>query len=104
MKKSEYEALKQKQESQAKELEQAQKLLEEREQNPTSVIEEEEKILEMMEDQEIPEGSGNRYWYIPASEDDLPAKKCQPKYLPVDTCETYGMNCEHEMKYIETRR
>ena len=59
VKKSEFEALKQKQASQAKELEQAQKLLEEREQNPTSVIKEEEKILEMMEDQEIPAGSGN---------------------------------------------
>ena len=61
VKKSEYEALKQKQESQAKELKQAQKLLKEREQNPTSVIEEEEKILEIMEDQEIPEGPGKRY-------------------------------------------
>ena len=61
-------------ESQAKELKQAQKLLEEREQNPASVIEEEEKILEMMEDQEIPEESGNRYRYIPASEDYLAAK------------------------------
>ena len=104
MKKSEYEALKQKQESQAKELEQAQKLLEEREQNPTSVIEEEEKILEMMEDQEILEGSGNRYQYIPASENDLTAKTGQPKYLPVNTCETYGMNCEPETRYVETRR
>ena len=104
MKKSEYEALKQKQESQAKELEQAQKLLEEREQNPTSVIEEEEKILKMMEDQEIPEGSGNRYQYIPAREDDRVAKTGRTKYLPVDTYYTYGMNCEPEMKYIETRR
>ena len=104
VKKSEYEVLKQKQECQAKELEQAQKLLEEREQNPTSVIEEEEKILEMMEDREIPEGSGNRYQYIPARENDCVAKTGQPKYLPVDTCETYGMNCEPEMKYVETRR
>ena len=94
VKKSEFEALKQKQASQAKELEQAQKLLEEREQNPTSVIEEEEKILEMMEDQEIPEGSGNRYRYIPAIEDDLIAKTGRPKYLPVDICKTYGMNFE----------
>ena len=62
MGKSEFEALTKKQESQAKELELVQKLLEEREQNPTSpVIQEEEKILEMMEDQEIPAGSGNIY-------------------------------------------
>ena len=75
MKKAEAEALAKKQASQAKELEQAQKLLEEREQNPTStVIQEEEKILEMMEDQEIPAGSGNRYRYIPARKDDHAAK------------------------------
>ena len=74
------------------------------EQIPTSVIEEEEKILEMMEDQEILEGSGNRYQYIPASEDDLTAKTGHPKYLPVNICETYGMNCEPETRYVKTRR
>ena len=75
MKKSEFEALTKKQASQAKELEQAQKLLKEREQNPTSlVIQEEEKVLEMMEDQDIPVGSGNRYRYIPARKDDLTAR------------------------------
>ena len=58
----------------------------------------------MMEDQEIPEGLGNRYWYILASEDDLAAKTGRPNYLPVDTCETYGMNCEPETRYVETRR
>ena len=75
VKKSEFEALAKKQASQAKELEQAQKLLEEREQNPTlSVIQEEEKILEMMEDQKISAGSGKRYRYIPASKDDCAIK------------------------------
>ena len=105
MKKSEFEALTKKQASQAKELEQAQKLLEEREQNPTlSVIQEEEKILEMMEDQEIPAGSGNRYRYILARKDDRAARTGRPKYLPVDTCMAYGMNCEPRMKNIEARR
>ena len=62
MGKLDFKALTKKQESQAKELERVQKLLEEREQNPISpVIQEEKKILEMMEDQEIPAGSGNRY-------------------------------------------
>ena len=71
VRKSEFEALTKKEESQAKELEWAQKLLEERKQNPTlTVMQEEEKILEMMEDQEIPAGLGNRYWYIPARKDD----------------------------------
>ena len=68
------------------------------------VIEEEEKILKMMEDREIPEGSGNRYRYILASENYLTAKTGWPKYLPVDTCETYEMNCEPETRYVETRR
>ena len=68
--------------------------MEERKQSPTTLaIEEEEKILEMMEDQEIPVGSGNIYQYIPARQDDRAARTGQPKYLPVDTCKTYGMNC-----------
>ncbi len=51
VKKAEAEALEKKLANQAKELEHAQKLLEEKEQNPKSlVIQEEKKILEMMED------------------------------------------------------
>ena len=51
VKKEEFKAFWKKQACQAKELERAQKLLEEREQNPTSlVIQEEEKVIEMMED------------------------------------------------------
>ena len=62
MKNEEFEALAKKQASQAKELECAQKLLKEREQNPILlVIQEKEKVLEMMEDQEILAESGNRY-------------------------------------------
>ena len=105
MKRDEFEALAKKQASQAKELEHAQKLLEEREQNPTSiVIQEEEKVLEMMEDQEIPVGSGNKYQYLLARKDDCAAKTGRPKYLPVDTCKAYGMKCEPKMKHIEARR
>ena len=62
MKKEEFKALAKKQASQAKELERAQKLLEESEQNPIPLVfQEDEKVLEMMEDQEIPVGSGNKY-------------------------------------------
>ena len=62
VKKAEADALAKEKAIKAKELEHAQKLLKERKQNPTSlVIQEEEKILEMMEDQEIPVGSGNIY-------------------------------------------
>ena len=57
VKKDEFKALAKKQASQAKELECAQKLLEERKQKPISiVIQEEVKVLEMMEYQEIPVG------------------------------------------------
>ena len=62
MKKAEVDALARKEAIKAKEKEHSQKLLKESVQNPTlPVIQEEEKILEMMEDQEIPVGSGNRY-------------------------------------------
>ena len=58
----------------------------------------------MMEDQEIPVGSGNRYRYIQASQDDRAARIGQPKYLPVDSCKTYRMNCEPSIKYKEVGR
>ena len=63
VKKAEYEAkVKELEAAKAKEKELSHKLLEEREQNPISpIIQEEEKVLEMMENQEIPVGSGNRY-------------------------------------------
>ena len=63
-------------------------LLEQKEQNPVlSVIEQEEKLLEMMEDQVLPDGS--RYRYIPANQNDIAPGTGQPKYLPVDTCKSY---------------
>ena len=49
-------------------------------------------------------GLGNRYRYIPGRKDDRAARRGPPKYLPVDTCKAYGMNCEPRMKYIEARR
>ena len=58
----------------------------------------------MIEDEEIPAGSGNRYRYIPARKDDRAVRTGQPKYLSVDTCKAYRMNCEPRMKYIEARR
>ena len=76
MKKAKYEAkVKELEAARAKEKELSHKLLEEREQNPVSpIIQEEEKVLEMMENQEIPAGSGNRYRYLPAKQDDRVTK------------------------------
>ena len=64
--KAEYEAkVKELEAAKAKEKELSCKLLEEREQNPISpVIQEEEKFLEMMENQEMPVGSGDKYVYL----------------------------------------
>ena len=79
--------------------------MEERKQNLTILaIEEELKIIDMIEDQEILVGSGNRYCYIPENRDDCATRTGQPKYLLVDTCKVYGMNCEPSMKYKEVGR
>ena len=68
------------------------------------VIQEEEKVLEMMEDQEIPAGLGNRYQYIPARKDDRAARTGRPKYLPLDTCQSYRIDCKPRVKYIQVGR
>ena len=101
VKKAEAKALAKEEAIKAKEKECSQKLLEENEQNPKSlVIQEEEKVFEIMEDQEIPAGSGNRYRYIPARKDDPAARTGRPMYLPIDTCKSYGINCKPRVKYI----
>ena len=103
VKKAEYEAkVKELEAARAKEKELSHKLLEEREQNPVSpIIQEEEKVLEMMENQEIPAGSGNRYRYLPAKQDDCVTKTGRPKYLPIDTCQSYGIGCNSKVKYLQ---
>ena len=55
----------------------------------------------MMEDQEIPADSGNRYCYLPAKQDDCVAKTGRPKYLPIDTCQSYGIGCNSKVKYLQ---
>ena len=89
VRKAEYEAkLKELEKAKAKEKQLSSKFLEEREQNPVpSIIKQEEKVLEMMEDQVLPDGS--RYCYLPANQDDVAPKTGQPKYLPVYTCQSY---------------
>ena len=83
----------------------SQKLLEEGEQNPiSSVIQEVEKVLEMMERQELPVGSREKYVYIPAEQDDQVAKTGRAKYLPVDICKFHGVGCSPKIKYLQTSR
>ena len=89
----------------AKEIEKglSKQLLEQKEQNPVlSVIEQEEKILEMMEDQVLPDGS--RYRYILANQSNTAPRTGQPKYLPVDTCKSYGSGCRSSEKYLHVGR
>ena len=56
----------------------------------------------MMEDQVLPDGS--RYRYIPATQSDIAPRTGQPKYLPVDTCKSYGSGCGSSKKYLQTGR
>ena len=104
VRKAEYEAkVKELEAAKAREKELSSKLLEEREQNPVpSIIEEEEKVLEMMEDQELPDGS--RYCYLPARQDDLVPKTGRPKYLPINTCQSYEIGCNSNVKYLQPGR
>ena len=64
-----------------------------------AIIEREEKVLEMMEDQLLPDGSG--YCYLPAKQNDLAPK---PKYLPRDAYQSYGIGCNSNEKYLQPRR
>ena len=104
VRKADYEAkLKELKEAKERERELSKQLLEQREQNPVpSVIEQEEKVLEMMEDQVLPDGL--RYRYIPANQSDTAPRTGQPKYLPVDTCQSYGSGCGSSEKYLQVRR
>ena len=104
VRKADYEAkLKELKEAKEREKDSSNQLLEQREQNPVpSVIEQEEKVLEMMEDQVLPDGS--RYRYIPATQSDIAPRTGQPKYLPVDTCQSYGSGCESSKKYLQPGR
>ena len=101
MKRAEAEAKAKEEAARAKEKELSCKLLEEKEQNPVSlIIQEEEKVLKMMEDQEIPVGSGNRYLYLPARQDNRVTKTGGLKYLPLDTCQSYKIGCNSKVKYL----
>ena len=79
-------------------------MLEEKEQNPIStVIQEEEKILEMMERQQLPAASRENYVYLPAKRDDKVTETGRPKYLPIDTCQSYGVACSNKTKKLANK-
>ena len=47
-----------------------------------------------MEEQEIPQGSGKVYHFIPEERNDTVRNTGRHKYLPVDICGDEGENCE----------
>merc|ERR1711867_13395 len=54
-----------------------------------------------MEKQELPIGSREKYIYLPAKRDDQVAKTGRPKYLPIDTCQSYRIGCNSKVKYLQ---
>ena len=79
-------------EAKAKEKELSQKLQEEKDQNNISaIIQEEKRILKMMERQELPVESREEYAYLPAERDDKDIETGRLKYLPIDTCQSHGI-------------
>ena len=97
------EQLKELDEAKAKEKELSQKLQEEKDRNNISaIIQEEERILEMMERQELPVESRDKYAYLPAERDDKAIETGRPKYLPIDTCQSHGIGCSNKTKYLQT--
>ena len=66
------------------------------------IIKQEEKVLEIMEDQLLPDGL--RYCYLPAKQNDIAPKTGKPKYLPIDACQSYGIGCSSNEKYLQPGR
>merc|ERR1711867_327745 len=56
-----------------------------------------------MEKQELPVGSREKYIYLPAKQDDQVTKTGRPKYLPIDTCQSYGIGCNSKTKYLQQK-
>ena len=66
-------------------------------------IYEEEEVLRFMEEQEIPQGSGKVYHFIPAERNDTVRNTGRHNYLPIDICGDEGENCERVPKItVET--
>ena len=56
----------------------------------------------MMEKKELPVGSREKSVYLPAKRDDQVTKTGRPKYLPIDTCQSYGVGCSSKTKQLQT--
>ena len=50
----------------------------------------------------MPVGSREKYVYLPAKRDDKVTETGKPKYLPIDTCYSYGVGCSNKTKYLQT--
>ena len=57
----------------------------------------------MMERQELPIDSREEYAYLPAEREDKTIETGRPKYLPIDSCQAYGIGCNNKTNYLKTR-
>ena len=57
-----------------------------------------------MERQELPFDSGEEYAYLPAEREDKTIETGRPKYLPIDSCQAYGIGCNNKTDYLKTSR
>ena len=53
-----------------------------------------------MEEQEIPQGSGKVYHFIPAERNDTVRNTGRHKYLPINICGNEGENCKQVQKLM----
>ena len=58
----------------------------------------------MMEKQELPIDSREEYAYLPAEREDKTIETGRPKYLPIDSCQAYGIGCNNKTDYLKTSR
>ena len=56
----------------------------------------------MMERQELPMDSREEYAYLPAEREDKTIETGRPKYLPIDSCQAYGIGCNNKTNYLKT--
>ena len=58
----------------------------------------------MMERQELPFDSGEEYADLPAERKDKTIETGRPKYIPIYSCQAYGIGCNNKTDYLKTSR
>ena len=55
-----------------------------------------------METQELPIDSREECAYLLAEREDKTIETGRPKYLPIDSCQAYGIGCNNKTNYLKT--